>query len=519
MKRPFAAASSGLFAHAGRDLLASIVVFLVALPLCMGIALASGVPVERGLITGIVGGIVVGLLAGAPLQVSGPAAGLTVLILEAVRSFGLEALGVIVLGAGLFQILAGLLKLGPWFRAISPAVIQGMLAGIGVLIVASQFHGMLDNKPVGTGIQNLLAIPGALWHAVAGTNGASHQLAAFLGLLTIAIMVFWNFVPKRLKLIPGSLVAVLTATFLAAVFQFPVQYVSVPANILQGVDLPTWADLNTLMNPAILSTALAIGIIASAETLLSATAVDQMHQGPRTQYNRELFAQGVGNTICGMLGALPMTGVIVRSSANVQAGAQSRLSTMLHGTWLLLFVVLLPFLLNYIPLASLSAVLVYTGVKLVNVKVIRELTGYGKTEVAIYAVTMVGIVATNLLEGVLIGLGLSALKLLYIFAHLDLDLQVDPEKREATLSLNGSATFLRLPKLASALERVPPSSELRVRLEGLSYVDHACLDLLMNWEKQHQATGGRLDLSWGELHHRYHRQRPSALRASGIRAS
>lgn len=519
MKLPLVAAKSGWFVHAGRDLLASVVVFLVALPLCMGIALASGVPVERGLITGIVGGLVVGLLAGAPLQVSGPAAGLTVLVLEAVHSFGLEALGIIVFGAGLFQILAGILKLGPWFRAISPAVIQGMLAGIGVLILASQFHGMFDQKPVGTGVQNLLAIPGALWAAVTGQNGPSHQVAAFLGLMTIAIMGAWNVVPKRLKLIPGSLVAVLAATLLAALFQLPVQHVSVPANILQDVDLPTLGDLGRLMNPSLLMTALAIGLIASAETLLSATAVDQMHQGPRTHYNRELFAQGVGNAICGLLGALPMTGVIVRSSANVQAGAQTRLSTILHGGWLLLFVALLPFLLNLIPLASLSAVLVYTGAKLVNIKAMRAIAAFGKTELAIYAVTMGAIVVTNLLEGVLIGLGLSALKLLYTFAHLELDLKVDAETRQATLTLDGSATFLRLPKLASALDRVPPSSELRVRFEGLRYVDHACLDLLMNWEKQHMATGGRLDLSWGDLHHRYHRQRPSALRASGAKAS
>lgn len=519
MKRPDLAASGGWFSHAGRDLLSSVVVFLVALPLCMGIALASGVPVELGLITGIVGGLVVGLLAGSPLQVSGPAAGLTVLILEAIHSHGLEALGVIVLGAGLFQILAGVLKLGPWFRAISPAVIQGMLAGIGVLIVAGQFHSMLDAKPVGTGIQNLLAIPGAFWNAVSGASGPNHQLAAGLGVLTIAVMGLWNYLPKAFKLIPGSLVAVLLATFLAAIFSLPVQTVSVPANMLQSLSLPSLGDLGGLLNPALLTTALAIGLIASAETLLSATAVDQMHQGPRTQYNRELFAQGVGNAICGLLGALPMTGVIVRSSANIQAGAKTRLSTILHGGWLLLFVALLPFLLNKIPVAALAAMLVFTGVKLVNVKAIRQIAAYGKTEVAIYTVTVVAIVATNLLEGVLIGLVLSALKLLYTFAHLELDLQVDAETRQATLTLNGSATFLRLPKLAAALERVPPSSELRVRFEGLSYVDHACLDLLMNWEKQHMATGGRLDLSWGELHHRYQQQRPSALRTLGVRAS
>src|SRR3990170_1457863 len=315
------AAAGGASAY-GRDLLASVVVFLVALPLCMGISIASGMPPTAGIITGIIGGIVVGALAGSPLQVSGPAAGLSVLVLQLVQEQGLEMIGIMVLIAGLLQLAAGVFKLGQWFRAVSPAVIHGMLAGIGILILASQFHVMLDHKPLGTGIEKLLGIPGALISALSA--GDFHLTAGEVGLLTIATIALWGSVtPKSWRVVPAPLVGVLVGMLAAALFRLSeIHYIEVPDNIWSVAVLPTTERLMRIVELPILIGAISIAFIASAETLLCANAVDQMHDGPRTKYDRELSAQGVGNALCGMLGALPLTGVIVRSSANVEAGAQ-----------------------------------------------------------------------------------------------------------------------------------------------------------------------------------------------------
>ncbi len=487
----------------GRDLLASVVVFLVALPLCMGVAIASGLPPTAGIITGIIGGIIVGFFAGSPLQVSGPAAGLTVLVLELVKSHGVEMLGVIVLIAGIIQIVAGQLKLGQWFRAVSPAVIHGMLAGIGILILAAQFHVMLDNVPLGSGIQNLLAIPGALASAI--RLGDSHLTAGEIGVLTIATIVAWtSLVPNSLRIVPAPLVGVLVAMAAAALFKLnAIHYVDVPSNIWSVTIFPTPDKLLRIAEPAILIGAISIAFIASAETLLCATAVDQMHTGPRTHYNKELTAQGLGNSLCGLLGVLPLTGVIVRSGANVEAGAQTRNSAMLHGVWLMVFASALPFTLRYVPVSSLAAVLVYTGYKLAYPKIVPTLMSYGKSEVVIYATTIVGIVSTDLLKGVLIGLGLSIVKLLHVFSHLDVRQEKNAASNRIDVYLSGSATMIRLPTLATLLEELEPGSEVHVHIENLDYIDHACIDLLTNWDRQHKASGGSLTIEWEGLTKKY----------------
>jgi MFS superfamily sulfate permease-like transporter len=497
------------------DLLASIVVFLVALPLCMGIAIASGAPPAAGLITGIVGGLLVGSMAGAPLQVSGPAAGLAVVVYEIIQKHGLGMLGVILLLAGAIQLVAGLLRLGQWFRAVSPAVIHGMLAGIGVLIFVSQFHVMVDDAPRGSGIKNILALPDAVWKGVMPIDGSAHHWAAGIGLLTIVVIVGWKgLAPKKLQVVPATLLAVVCATIVAAVSGVSIKLVDVPDSITSAVTLPTAETLRGLLSGPVLIAALGMAFVASAETLLCATAVDKMHDGPRTKYDRELAAQGIGNMVCGALGALPMTGVIVRSAANVEAGAKSRASAILHGLWLLVFVAALPWVLKMIPTASLAALLVFTGFKLVNLKVVKELRQYGKGEVAIYAATLITIVATDLLTGVLTGIALSACKLLYRFAHLDIRLVDEPGRGRTVMYLDGAATFIRLPKLAAALEKVPPSTELHVHFERLQYVDHACLDLLMNWEKQHQATGGQLVIDWDQFTARFQPPAPARPEAT-----
>lgn len=517
---PSASASTTSFsATFGKDFLASIVVFLVALPLCMGIAIASGLPPTAGIITGIIGGIVVGVLAGSPLQVSGPAAGLTVIVLQLVQDQGIEMLGVIVLFAGLLQLAAGLLKLGQWFRAVSPAVIHGMLVGIGVLILVSQLHVMFDQAPIGSGVENLLGIPGVLWSAI--SSGDMHFMAGMIGTITIATIFLWgSYAPKSVKIIPGPLIGVLVGMIVAALLQLDaINYVEIPDNIWSETIFPTPDRLMRIAEPAILIGAVSVAFIASAETLLCATAVDQMHSGARTKYDRELSAQGVGNALCGALGVLPMTGVIVRSGANVEAGAVTRNSAILHGIWLLVFASLIPFTLRYVPVSTLAAVLVYTGYKLAYPKIVPALMKFGKGEVVIFLVTVITIVMTDLLKGVVLGLMLSLAKLLYAFSHLVIRKEETPEENRVDLYLSGSATLIRLPTLARTLEELKHDAKVRVHIEDLDYIDHACIDLLSSWDRQHKISGGSLEIQWDGLTEKYKNRTAPSFRAAQAAAA
>ncbi|MGP7794725.1 SulP family inorganic anion transporter [Sphingomonas sp. CLY1604] len=478
-----------------RDLTASIVVFLVAMPLCMGIAVASGVPPEKGLITGIIGGIIVGALAGSPLQVSGPAAGLAVVVFELVRDQGLSALGPILVLAGLIQFVAGIARLGGWFRAISPAVVHGMLAGIGVLIVVGQFHVLFDAKPLPSGLQNLAAAPGRLLGLSPG-NIAAAELAFGIGVLTIAAMIGWEkFRPASLKLVPGALIGVLTGTVVALAFGLDVARVNVPQSITAAVAFPGPEMFAKWVDPSIIAAALAIAFIASAETLLSAAAVDRMHDGVRTNYNKELRAQGVGNFLCGLAGALPMTGVIVRSSANVQAGAKTRASTMFHGIWILSFVALLPWLLREIPMAALGAILVVTGWRLVSLSHARHLLShYGPLPAFIWLATLVTVVAEDLLTGVLVGIGLSMLELVPHLKRLGLKVQEGELAGAHAINLSGAATFVSLPKLSDTLERAPAGTPVRLDVSNLATVDHTCAELIKDWFQRRRAAGDAVEL-------------------------
>lgn len=476
-----------------RELLASVVVFLVALPLCMGIAIASGMPPAKGLITGIVGGIVVGWLAGSPLQVSGPAAGLAVLVFELVRQHGMAMLGPILLLAGALQLLAGRFRLGCWFRVTAPAVVYGMLAGIGVLIVLSQLHVMLDGAPLPSGLDNLLGFPAAVAQALPTLGGGPGWQAGALGLATIAIMWSWErWRPRALRFVPGALLGVGLATVISLVFALSVKRVEVPADLTEAIDWLRPADLFNLADPAVLVAAVAVAFIASAETLLSAAAVDRMHNGQRSDFDRELSAQGIGNMLCGLLGALPMTGVIVRSSANVQAGARTRLSAIFHGIWLLAFVVLLSAVLQSIPVASLAGVLVYTGMKLVDLKAFRGLGRYGRMPMFTYAATALAIIFTDLLTGVLLGFALTLVKLALKAARLKISLVSRGAADELELRMVGSATFLKVPALTKVLTSIPAGTRVYVPLVGLSYIDHSCLELLEDWARANQANGSSL---------------------------
>jgi MFS superfamily sulfate permease-like transporter len=276
-----------------------------------------------------------------------------------------------------------------------------------------------------------------------------------------------------------------------------------PEKFTDGVNFVSLSTFEDVSFWSLLQTAAIVAIIASAETLLCATAVDQMHTGARTKYDRELAAQGIGNMLCGMVGALPMTGVIVRSATNVQAGATTRLSTTLHGLWLIVFVLVLGGVLRLIPLSALAGILVYTGYKLINPKELIKLWKVGKFEALIFVIVVATIVIEDLLIGVLVGIGLSTIKLLWVFSHLKAQLEITQEGKRAQLSLEGAATFLRLPYLAGKLEDVPAGARLHVDLERLDYIDHACMNLLMNWAKQHESSGGQLIIDWGSLHARF----------------
>ena len=394
-----------------RDLSASFIVFLVALPLCLGIAIASGAPPERGLITGIIGGILAGRLAGSPLSVSGPAAGLTTLVFELISRHGLASLGPIVLLAGALQILGGVARIGAYVRMIPPAIVEGMLAAIGLILVASQLHVMLDTAPASGFLPNVRNFPGMI------ANGNYQALG--IGVFTIAAMLAWERLrPAALREIPGALLAVAVATAASALVGLHIARIALPPSFAGAVSLMRPAQLSELASPALLAAAASLALIASIESLLSAAAVDRMLPRRKTNYSQELIAQGFGNMACGLAGALPMTGVIVRSAANVRAGARTRMSAVLHGVWLLALVTLAPGLLRLVPTASLAGLLVVVGTRLVNLPHMRALVRDGAGTISVYATTVGVILWFNLLTGVLAGLALYiALRWLPTFAR------------------------------------------------------------------------------------------------------
>ncbi len=493
-----------------KDLGAALTVFFVALPLSIGVAVASGVDPAWGLFSAMVGGITAGIISGVPLQINGPSPGLIVICYEIVHMLGVEVLGFVVFLAGAVQMLAGKLRLAQVFRAISPSVILGMLTGIGLLIIFSQIHVMLDTKPAGTGIDNLLTIPGALWHMAQPGEKMSHKLAAMLGVLTIITLLLWQGVIRvspQLKMLPATLFSVILVAFIANFFGLPVKFVDLPENIFNTLHWPEYTNwLGLLGRYDVLLSVLALVFISSAETLLVSMAITKMSKGARRpDYNKSLTSIGVGNLVSGILGVLPLSGIIVRSAVNVEAGATSKYSSLFLGMWLILFLLLLPLVfhlpqfLNWVPMSCLGAVLVYTGFKLIDISAIRELSSYGKSELVIFAVTVLAIVVKDLLFGIALGVVLAAIKILYIFTHLEIDVKEDYNNRVIHIDLIGSATFMRLPLLAETLEDLPEDAEVHIHVNKLDYIDHACLELMMNWEKEHVATQGKLIIDWEEL--------------------
>jgi MFS superfamily sulfate permease-like transporter len=465
------------------DLAASLVVFLVALPLCVGVAVASGVPAELGLVTGVVGGLLTGLLPGSSLQVSGPAAGLTVLVYETVQTYGLPALGVIVLSAGLLQMALGALRWGRGFRAISVAVVEGMLAGIGLVIIAGQLYAMAGAPAPTSGFGKIAGLPGL-------AGGLLTDIDAWpsfgIGAGTIAVMLLWQRLPARARVVPAALVAVTIATAMTWLLDLPITRVEVHG-LLDSIQPPGHDSFGQL-DAGVIGTVLAFALIASAESLFSAAAVDRMHDGPRTDYDKELLAQGAGNVVCGALGALPLTAVIVRSAANVQAGARTKASRILHGVWLLLFAALLPAVLGLLPIAALAGVLVYAGVKLLPAKELPELWRTHRGEALILMATAAAIVAVSMFEGVLFGLLLAVIKVAWQTSHVRLEV-TDTQAGPIQAHLSGNATFLRLPKILGDLEALPRDRPVVLNLAGLHHLDHACRSALITWAERHNAEG------------------------------
>lgn len=470
---------SGIRSALRYDLPASLVVFLVALPLSLGIAIASNAPVLAGLIAAIVGGLVAGALGGSPLQVSGPAAGLTVIVAGLVAEFGWAVTCAITVCAGVLQVLFGLSRVGRAALAISPMVVHAMLAGIGITIALQQVHVLLGGSSESSAWANLTELPMQLFSA--------DHTGMLVGLLVIGILVAWRWVPEPIRKVPGPLVAIVVASAVAALAAPGVPRIQLNGSLLDAFALPSLPDGNW---GAFATGVVTVALIASVESLLTAVAVDKMHTGARSNLNRELVGQGAANVVSGAIGGLPITGVIVRSSANVAAGAKTRASTMLHAVWVLVFALPFAGLAQQIPTAALAGLLIVIGIQLVKITHIETARRTG--DIAVYLVTLLGVVFLNLLEGVLLGLALAVALTVWRVARARIHAeQTGPG--EWRVGVEGSCTFLSLPRLHHTLASVPAGT--RVTLEmSVDFIDHAAQQAIEDWRTQHEASGGTVVL-------------------------
>ncbi|QQZ54901.1 bifunctional SulP family inorganic anion transporter/carbonic anhydrase [Streptomyces microflavus] len=480
---------------AGADVSASITVFLIAVPMSLGLALAVGAPLEAGLVAAAIGGIVAGLLGGTPLQVSGPSAGLTVVTAELIQVYGWRTTCAITVGAGLLQILLGTLRAARNALAVSPAIVHGTLAGIGVAIALAQLHIMLGGSPQSSVVANALALPEQL--------ARISPAAPLIGTLTIAVLLLWPRLPGRVgrtvRRIPAALASVVIATSVAAV--------ATPG--LARVDLPSWRShaLPELPQGPVLALATAVFtvlLVASLESLLAAVAVDKLaadragEQAPltspapprRSDLDRELRGQGIANTLAGLLGGLPVAGGVVRGSANVRAGATGRASTVLHGVWVLLAAGLLITVFEWIPLAALAALVMVVGVQMVSFAHIRNV--HKHREFPVYAATVAGVVAFGALAGVAVGVGVAVIVSLHRLGRTKIT-STEQDGRHV-VTVHGQLTFLAVPRLTRALGQLPPGVDATVELDGF-FMDHAAYEAIQAWRGAQLAQGGRVDFT------------------------
>ncbi|MFE9020567.1 SulP family inorganic anion transporter [Streptomyces sp. NPDC007808] len=473
---------------AGADVSASIAVFLIALPLSLGIALATGAPLQAGLVAAAVGGLVAGWLGGAPLQVSGPAAGLTVVTADLIQQYGWRTTCAITVLAGLAQLGLGSLRVARGALAVSPAIVHGMLAGIGVTIAVAQLHIVVGGTPHSSVLDNLRVLPAQL---------AELQPAAVsVSSLTLALLLLWPRIPgpagRVLRKIPPALVAVAGASSAA----------SLAGLTLPKVDLPSWRSHALAGMPegpvlGVIAAVLTTTLVCSVQSLLGAVAVDKMVAARpglparvgRCDLDRELLGQGAANIVSGTLGGLPVAGVAVRSSANVQSGAVSRNSTMLHGVLVVIATLLMVPILELIPLASLAALVMAVGIQMVSLNHIRTVTRH--REVLVYAVTTLGVVCFGVLEGVALGVAMAVAVALHRLTRT----RITHDEKEGVhhVHVRGQLTFLAVPRLSRALHLVPQGARTVVELDG-SFMDHAAYESLQDWQKTHTAHGGSVEL-------------------------
>jgi MFS superfamily sulfate permease-like transporter len=519
-----------LFGTLRSDLPASLVVFLVALPLCLGIALASGAPLISGLIAGIVGGIVVGSLSGSPLGVSGPAAGLAVIVLTAIQDLGaFNIFLVAVILAGVIQLALGFVRAGTVAYYFPSSVISGMLAGIGIIIFLKQIpHAFgYDADPVGelsfrqpdgeTTFSELLVVldsisPGAL----------------IIASISLAILLLWESRwfkrHKLLTLMPGPLVAVVTGALLNLFFRSklgfaltPEQVVSIPeASSLSGlVGFLTFPDFSALTNVDVYKTAVVLAIVASLETLLCVEATDKLDALKRvTPTNRELKAQGVGNVISGFLGGLPVTQVIVRSSANIQSGGRSKASAIIHGFLLVVSVIALPTIMNLIPLATLAAILFVVGFKLAKPSVFTKMFRQGPDQFVPFMVTVGGIVFTDLLVGIGLGMVVAVLVILFENFRLPFEITNVPQERgeRVQIALAQQVTFLNKASVLKTLDSIPDDSSVEIDASESVFVHPDVVELIDNFVIGAEAKN--IEVVVHGLDHRPHVKRPTGMKVA-----
>ncbi|WP_128375336.1 bifunctional SulP family inorganic anion transporter/carbonic anhydrase [Streptomyces cavernae] len=473
----------------GADLSASIAVFLIALPLSLGIALATGAPLQAGLVAAAVGGLVVGRLGGSPLQVSGPAAGLTVVTAELIQRYGWRTTCAITVLAGAAQLGLGCLRVARTALVVSPAIVHGMLAGIGVTIAVAQLHIVLGGSPQSSVLDNLRALPAQLIHL--------HPAAVATSALTLAILLAWSRIPgpvgRAVKKVPAALVAVAGATAAAVLAGLH----------LPKVELPSWrshALAGLPEGPALglVAAVLTTTLVCSVQSLLGAVAVDRLAAGrpgprghvARSDLDRELLGQGSANILSGALGGLPVAGVAVRSSANVQAGAVSRNSTMLHGVWVVVAALLMVPVLELIPLASLAALVMAVGIQMVSLHHIRTVTRH--REVLVYVTTTLAVIFLGVLEGVALGVAVAVGVALRRLTRT----RITHEEREGVhyVHVRGQLTFLAVPRLSRALHLVPHGAEAVVELDG-SFMDHAAYETLQDWQNTHRVFNGSVEIT------------------------
>ncbi|MFD6751008.1 bifunctional SulP family inorganic anion transporter/carbonic anhydrase, partial [Streptomyces anthocyanicus] len=464
-------------------------VFLIALPLSLGIALATGAPLQAGLVAAAVGGLVAGRIGGSALQVSGPAAGLTVVTAELIHHYGWRATCGITVLAGITQLGLGCLRVARTALAVSPAIVHGMLAGIGVTIAVAQLHIVLGGVPQSSVLANLVGLPDQVAHM--------QPAAVSMSVLTLVLLFAWPRLPGRtgrlLRKVPAALVAVAGATATA----------SLAGLTLPRVDLPSWSShaLAGLPEGPVLGVAaavLTVTLVCSVQSLLGAVAVDKLVSARpelqarvgRSALDRELLGQGAANVVSGALGGLPVAGVAVRSSANVQAGAVSRNSTMLHGVFVVVAALLMVPILELIPLASLAALVMAVGIQMVSLHHIRTVTRH--REVLVYAVTTLGVVFLGVLEGVALGVAVAV----GVALHRLTRTRITHEEREGVhhVRVRGQLTFLAVPRLSRALHLIPRGADTVVELDG-SFMDHAAFESLQDWQSAHSAQGGTVEIT------------------------